>query len=274
MRSSGKKHVETEDLNDKTIINKIMMKFRPIAPKPMTLTSSDLVPLKLKRTKRKYVRVKKKNNIVNEDNKWMFKVCNRFIATENDSVATDLLQREWLSFNSSEKINNNNDAVRNLKSTSVDLHDVDLTAKAERGHVARSWITVESVTGACEDWRRRCTDEEIWKDLDMDSCPGFISNGCYEVTWVNLAYRTMVDPNYDGESMMMPEVVVVLEVKMDKMCEVEYWPAFSCRVRVVYRLSEKLTKQMMVPCDVWKMDSGGYAWRLDVKAALSLGRLN
>lgn len=259
------------DLNDKRIINQIMLKFRPIAPKPVTVESSaGLVPVKEKRAKRKYVRVKNKMTVA------MMKVSNAGEFVMSDPVVRNV--PEWISFDVSRNNRENRDNfIGDLEApapVTVGLHDVDLTLPVKRAEVVESWITMESVTGTCEDVRRLrySTDEEIWKDLEIDSCPGFVSNGYDEVQWVNLAYRRMVDPNPDGGA-PPPEVVVSLGVKSEKSTVTEYWPAFSCRVRVVYQLSEK-KKQITVPCDVWKMDSGGYAWRLDVTAALSLGRLN
>ncbi|KAK7858074.1 hypothetical protein CFP56_014543 [Quercus suber] len=39
-----------------------------------------------------------------------------------------------------------------------------------------------------------------------------------------------------------------------------------------YDTCGKERSSITLPCDVWRMDGGGFAWRLDVKAALSLGR--
>ncbi|XP_024975779.1 uncharacterized protein LOC112513673 [Cynara cardunculus var. scolymus] len=270
--------------DDKLIINQIMLRFRPIAPRPVS--SVGCVPLKdgmvsMKRAKRKYVRVKKKkigaaecNLTVNDDKRWMnldktvamLKVC-----SGSEFVVTDPMEKvpDCISFDV------NNIKIGSLITPappSLGLHEVDLAIPVKQGQVVESWITMESVTGTCEDGRRlRYTDDEILKDLEMDNCPGFTSNSYDEVEWVNLAYRRMVDPNPEGGS-PPPEVLVWLGVKVEKSMVDCYWPAFSCRVRVVYQLSEIKKKQMTVPCDVWKMDSGGYAWRLDVKAALSLGR--
>nr|GMC97379.1 uncharacterized protein LOC109158085 [Ipomoea batatas] len=47
------------------------------------------------------------------------------------------------------------------------------------------------------------------------------------------------------------------------------------RVQWVNPAYRKLTAKMQsktMPCDVWKMEFGGLAWRLDAKAALCLGR--
>lgn len=256
------------DPKDNLKINQMMLRFRPIAPKPVTVSSSvRSVPLKEKRAKRKYVRVKKKKKKISAgSNMAVVDVFNggKFVVTDPVS--------EWISFDVNK--NNRNDIVGRLITpvppSSIGLHDVDLATTLKRGQVIESWITMESVTGTCEDGG--LLGEEIWKDLEMDSCPVFISNGYDEVQWVNHAYRRMVDPNPDG-SAPPSEVVVWLGLKVEKSAFL-YWPAFSCRVRLVYKLSEKKKKQMTVPCDVWKMKFGGYAWRLDVKAALSLGRLD
>ncbi|KAI3713273.1 hypothetical protein L1987_71847 [Smallanthus sonchifolius] len=291
----GKRCVKTGcaggDPEDKMIINQMMLRFRPIAPRPVTVEiSAGFAPVKGKRAKRKYVRVKKKKKMIAEecnltikdDNRWMS--LDRTVAmlevSNGGEFVTDPVRKvqEWISFDVSGKNGYDNDIIGRWITParpSEGLHDVDLAMTVKREKLVESWITVESVIGTCEDDVRelRCTDEEIWKDLETDSCPGFISNGYDEVQWVNLAYRRMVDPDPDGgEVAPPPQVVVWLGVKVEKSA-FEYCSAFSCRVRVVYMLSEK-KKQMTVPCDVWKMDSGGYAWRLDVKAALSLGRLN
>ncbi|XP_024986955.1 uncharacterized protein LOC112522104 [Cynara cardunculus var. scolymus] len=282
------------DGKDNTIIDQIMLRFRPIAPRPVTVESSGhALPskdwmLKRKRVKRKYVRVKKKKraagcSLTINDNKSWFGL-DRAVAMLEDSkgnelVLTDPLQKvsNWISFDVPE--NNRKSIMRNLINydppdhLSPDLHGVDLATAVRKRKVVESWITIESVTGTCEDRRLLgYTDEEIWKNLESDSCPGFISNSFDEVLWVNPAYRRMLDLNSEDEA-PATEVAVWLRLKVEESTVVKYLPALSCRVRIVYRLSEKKT-QMMVPCDVCKMDSGGFAWRLDVKSALSLGPLS
>lgn len=281
------------DAKDTTIIDQIMLRFRPIAPRPVTdessghsLPSKDWM-LKRKRVKRKYVRVKKKKatgcSLTINDNKSWFGL-DRAVAMLDDSkgnelVLTDPLQKvsNWISFDVPE--NNRKSIMRDLmdyvplEDLSPDLHGVDLATAVQKRKVVESWITIESVTGTCEDRRLLgYTDEEIWKNLESDSCPGFISNSFDEVLWVNPAYRRMLDLNSE-DGAPATEVAVWLRLKVEKSTVGKYLPALSCRVRFVYRLSEKKT-QMMVPCDVCKMDSGGFAWRLDVKSALSLGPLS
>ena len=110
------------------------------------------------------------------------------------------------------------------------------------------------------------TDEERRRRLDEDTCPGFVSDGWNRVWWTNGAFRRMVA----GDK---AEVAVAVRLGMKEKVElpkVKLFPAFTCRVRVQYGKDGSHT--MTVPCDVWRMDGGGFAWRLDVKAALSLGR--
>ncbi|KAL4568240.1 hypothetical protein LXL04_023848 [Taraxacum kok-saghyz] len=274
------------DPKSKMIINQIMLRYRPIAPRPVTVESSiGAAPLKENRAKRKYVRVKKKMvrecKVTVDDGKgWSLDKTMAMLEVSNggEFVVSDPTGKvpEWISFDVPGNNRSGNGIIGSLITPappSIGLHEVDLATTVMRGEVIESWITMESVTGTCEDeGRLGCTDDEIWKDLEIDSCPGFISNSYHEVQWVNLAYRRMVDPNRDGGAPPR-QVLVRLCITVEKSAAVKYWPAFSCRVRVVNELPEK-KKQMTVPCDVWKMDSGGYAWRLDVEAALSLGRLN
>lgn len=294
----GKRSVDSRciaaDAKDNTIIDLIMLRFRPIAPRPVTVESSGQVlpstdwMLKRKRVKRKYVRVKKKKkatgcSLTINDNKSWFGL-DRDVAMIEDSkgnelVLTDPLQKvsNWISFDVAE---NNRKGIRNSsinyvspEHLSSDLHGVDLAMAVRKRKVEESWITIESVTGTCEDRRLLgYTDEEILKNLESDSCPGFISNSFDEVLWVNPAYRRLLDLNSEDEA-PATKVAVWLGLKVEKSTVVKYLPALSCRVRIVYQLSEKKT-QMIVPCDVCKMDSGGFAWRLDVKSALSLGPLS
>lgn len=298
---AGKRRVDSRCVaaggKDSLIIDQIMLKYRPIAPRPVTAESSgQAVPMKdgmskRKRVKRKYVRVKKRKSkskatgcsLSINDNKSWFDL-DRAVAMLEDSkgnelVVTDPLQNvsNWISFelpgNNRKSFMNNLISSAPSEQLSSDLHGVDLATAMPQRKVWESWITMESVTGTCEDRRLLgYTDEEIWKNLESDSCPGFISNSFDEVLWVNPAYRRMLDLNSEGRA-PVAEVAVRLGVKVEKSLVVKYLPAFSCRVRIVYPLSEKKT-QMVVPCDVCKMDSGGFAWRLDVKSALSLGPLN
>ncbi|KAL8193563.1 hypothetical protein R6Q57_026698 [Mikania cordata] len=281
------------DGGDNTVIEQIMLRFRPIAPKPVTAESSSYVlpanVQKTKRVKRKYVRVKRKVSKAKEcglaihDSKNWFDLDSTVAMIEdsegNELIVTDPVQKlsNWISFDLAG--NNKKGVMNNLfiseppEKLASDLHGVDLTPALQRNTVVESWITVESVTGVCDDRRLiGFTDDEIWKNLESESCPGFISNGYDEVLWVNPAYRRMVDLNPSGGA-PASEVVVRLVMKVEKSTMGKYLPAFSCRVRIEYRSSKKKTR-IIVPCDVCKLYSGDFAWLLDVGFALSLGPIN
>ncbi|XP_062204491.1 uncharacterized protein LOC133906565 [Phragmites australis] len=47
---------------------------------------------------------------------------------------------------------------------------------------------------------------------------------------------------------------------------------FTCRVRVIRHAGPRCGGSVVAPCDVWRLDAGGcYLWRLDMQAALTLG---
>nr|XP_023909530.1 uncharacterized protein LOC112021193 [Quercus suber] len=128
------------------------------------------------------------------------------------------------------------------------------------------------------------TDEERRMSLERDTCPGFVSDGLGRVTWTNGAYRKMMmmmghddHDDHDHDNHQHHEVAVWLVIKEESLREIMArtlsYTSFTCRVRLVqYDTCGKERSSITLPCDVWRMDGGGFAWRLDVKAALSLGR--
>ncbi|KAI3454989.1 hypothetical protein Pfo_011652 [Paulownia fortunei] len=146
----------------------------------------------------------------------------------------------------------------------------DPTAAVGQRVVVGSSVKVECVT---DTWAVDCygwyglglTDEERVMSLDVDTCPGFVSDGLNGVRWTNAAYRKMVGAGEEGEVAAW----VVLEEE-EKVALPVGCAAFTCRARVVTWGKEKSSQT--VPCDVCRMDCGGLAWRLDTTAALSLGR--
>ncbi|VFQ93727.1 unnamed protein product [Cuscuta campestris] len=94
-------------------------------------------------------------------------------------------------------------------------------------------------------------------NLARDTCPGFLSDGLNRVTWANAAYREMVGHS-GGGAVVVGEGVEVPPITA---------AAFTCRVRVVTCGG----KCRVLWCDVWRMDGGGFAWRLDTEVALTLG---
>ncbi|CAJ2637159.1 unnamed protein product [Trifolium pratense] len=280
--------------NDNNIFNGIMLRFRPIAPKPVTGNSSttgELTPtntassLPGKRTKRKYVRIRRNNGYVkkNNGNKSPEKVVETTEDMNNVAAVvtlqlmpekeTPLAGDSWCK-NVDLNLTVENIQILDNPNPNQDLEKenvrnfLDLIPTAEKV-VVESWITVESVTGTCmsEEGERvsRCTDVEKMKILETDTCPCFVTDGYSRVFWVNDGYKKMVLNDVSKEI----EVVVWLKVK-ESVAWCYSYPAFTCGVRLQYTWrNEKCLK--MVPCDVWRLECGGFAWRLDVKAALSLG---
>ncbi|XP_060190220.1 uncharacterized protein LOC132619290 [Lycium barbarum] len=259
---------------DMKVVNRIMLRFRPIAPKPVTDGSEtgskpeDIKnePVTKPRRKRKYVRVKKNsncNNIIEEEERKDGSVVTLQLLPESSSSSANFqdngaLQNE-ISF--SHKYDNNGI----LAISSPDQFDLKVAMQTPR--MVESWVMVDGMTKtfADEDALLGSTDMEKMKNLETDTCPGLISDGLGFVQWVNPAYRRMVA---DGGP--TSEMVVRLVMK-EKIVSEELPRAFACSVRVVYSSLNSKQSRIM-PCDVWKMEFGGFAWRFDSKAALSLGR--
>lgn len=143
-----------------------------------------------------------------------------------------------------------------------------------------SWVTVECVTDTWREgevpWR---SDEAVQAALSADDSPGFVSDEWGRVTWTNEAYRRMVSGgSLEGRWMAEVEeqVRVGLVARGAVPAAADACRAFTCRVKVHYSRRPWKGKagcsasSLAAPCDVWRLDSGGSAWRLDVKAALSL----
>uniref|UniRef100_A0A5B7ATU7 DUF7950 domain-containing protein n=1 Tax=Davidia involucrata TaxID=16924 RepID=A0A5B7ATU7_DAVIN len=258
--------------HDKTIINRTMLRFRPIAPKPATggsLPENKNSCLTNTRAKRKYVRVGKNKRCEKRDKirtkEELSKTMTLQLLPENTDNGKDSVARgSSLNIDSTIPIWLVN--INNSMNTDV----TDRMAMMPQRRVVESWVTVECLTETYMDGRGTgCTDIERIRNLEVDTCPGFISDGLNRVQWVNQAYKRMVGPqDNDGES--PPEVVVRLVVKEELPI---LYPEFACRVRVQYTSQQQQQKNSQtMPCDVWRIDFVGLAWRLDVRAALSLGR--
>lgn len=276
-------------------VDRIMLKFRPIAPKPAAAGSSvsgtttppqkTEVPVRTGRWKRRYVKENNKssNNSKRsnsgsspsgrkrkapspEENESSGKTVSggETVVTlpllsespERKDRSVDVVKKNapiWLSFGGNQE--NNNGQSQGYGGVMF----------PQPVRVVGSWVKVESVTDAwVEGYGLGRTDEEKLINLERDSCPGFISDGLNRVRWANKAYKAMV-----GEG--AGEVVVWLVMKDDvRLPDNKSTAAFTCRVRVVRCGKEK--NSLILPCDVWRMDGGGFAWRLDTEAALSLGR--
>ncbi|GMI76822.1 DIG-like 4 [Hibiscus trionum] len=285
----------TGGAKDKTVmnmINPIMLRFRPIAPKPVSGESSSDVAridntnllLCKPRAKRKYARVRKNNNIGRKKRSSSDSdpLLHHDEASKNpENIVTLQLLPEKTEGNGS--VNNQNGGVLEVNQDPLYVYNLNFNnrwvddrtepmSQRRKTTVVESWVTVESVTDSCMEVRELgCTDVERIKNLEADTCPGFISDGSHRVRWVNGAYKRMlmvVEEANDGEPSQPPaEITVWLVLKQELP---RFGTAFSCKVRLQYMWQKERVSRML-PCDVWKMD-GGLAWRLDVEAALSLGR--
>ncbi|XP_048128511.1 uncharacterized protein LOC115751162 [Rhodamnia argentea] len=141
--------------------------------------------------------------------------------------------------------------------------------------VLECWVFVESVADARIDAQDPqlvgLTDAERMRNLETDACPGFLADPSDRVKWVNGAFERMVIREHlsgGTDSGPPPAGIAVRVVAREELPKTR--AAFACRATVRQR-EEKWAARIM-PCDVWRMDEvGGFAWRLDVEAALSLG---
>lgn len=141
--------------------------------------------------------------------------------------------------------------------------------------VLECWVVVESVADARIDAQDPelvgLTDAERMRSLETDACPGFLADPSDRVKWVNGAFERMVmreHLNGGTDIGPLPAEIAVKVVAKEELPKTR--TAFACRATVRQR-KEKWAARI-VPCDVWRLDEvAGFAWRLDVKAALSLG---
>ncbi|CAL1358310.1 unnamed protein product [Linum trigynum] len=269
-----------------TITNRIMLRFRPIAPKPanpdpsVTALANSYKP----RKKRKYVRVRKSNRSVKKKDTSASssspdpKSSNHVVTLqllpekghppkEQEAAAVD---RNMLSSSLPPRQCNLDltvaaSAAEDDNNSYYYHHGTDLVTWRRGQEVEESWVTVESAAeissssafGYCMDL------EEVKIRLDGDTCPGFVSDGCNRVVWVNGAYRRMV-----GTASVVRVVVVMKDDEVAASFRREVGGgAYTCWVRV----RGATWRKEMVPCDVWRVENGGLAWRLDAEAALTLG---
>ncbi|XP_020595508.1 uncharacterized protein LOC110035595 [Phalaenopsis equestris] len=154
-------------------------------------------------------------------------------------------------------------------------------------------VTIESVTevwsmGFCGITGR---DDELRRWLEAGDCPAFISIVADRITWTNSAFRRMLigegasaesssssSSSYsstsksDAVSLLEPsveeEVRVVLVTRgliPGDMCQ-----AFTCMTSLRHSCGRRGKASLAVPCDIWRLEDGCLAWRLDMKTALRL----
>lgn len=280
-------------------VDRIMLKYRPIAPKPViagsggSSTENSGGHVKSERTKRKYVRVKQNKKKKETSSKKKFTPPPTSPQIEQEVVTLSLLpetptQKQTSSAfglvsQATVKCNCSRNITTIKKSEPMWL---DFNTEAQKLCLGQmkgvvpvfskpmqpappqvvSYVTVECVTDTWVDIPGLgCTDEERVRNMEHDTCPSFISDGQNRVVWTNKAYRQMAAAD---------NISVVL-LRKDNWTPLPLtFPAFTCKVRVTSAVNSNrtTTTTTTLPCDVWRMGRGACAWRLDVKAALSLGR--
>ncbi|PIN09669.1 hypothetical protein CDL12_17739 [Handroanthus impetiginosus] len=272
--------------NNHSVLNRIMLRFRPIAPKPVGGESASVTAEQERasgawgRTKRKYVRVRGRRSKqpvrrTTTDDKKVSPTQNSESSPEKEVVTLQLLPErsegdDKSCDNSVQNIQNN----LNINRFNVD-DDVNFELTAESGggavdlrsvrSVVETWIIVECVTERFTGVGLGFSDEEKIHHLEHDTCPGFISDGTNNVIWVNEAYKKMVagDEHVGAEKGFLVWLVVKEELPY-------FYPSFACRVRLIQHRGQGHKWNKTVACDVWRMEFAGFAWKLDVNTALSL----
>lgn len=147
--------------------------------------------------------------------------------------------------------------------------------------VLECWVIVESVSAdthidAQDHQLAGLTDADRMRSLATDACPGFLADPSNRVKWVNGAFERMVMREHSSDGVGSGPPPTEIAVRVVAKAELpKTRAAFACRATVrrhSWQRGEEKWAARIVPCDVWRMDEvGGFAWRLDVKAALSLG---
>ncbi|XP_059638514.1 uncharacterized protein LOC132280784 isoform X2 [Cornus florida] len=220
--------------DDKFIINHIMLRYRPIAPKPaggevsMPENNKAVTP-KRKRTERKYstVRRSKKRATAATD----CKNYEEMAAKKGSLVTLQLLPEKSVGKGILEggssggldptgitkktrddqdppicRLNsmNKNVVVGAYGGCGSDAED--LTAMRR---VVESWVVVECVTETSMDGRGLgSSDMEKVMNLEVDACPALVSDGLNRVQWVNEAYKEMAMEAAGGGCMHMVWLVI------------------------------------------------------------------
>ncbi|KAL5538297.1 hypothetical protein UlMin_042760 [Ulmus minor] len=273
----------TGRVEDRNVLNRIMLRFRPIAPKPETTAdgsggfsfeNKNSIPSN-GRKKRKYVRVRRNSGYTRKKT-----ISEEKIGKDHEGgVTLQLLPEKSEDLNQKYReeldlgVSRNDSGLEENRELSMSfsfdknvIGDDKVTDRTHRSFV-QMWVTVECVTGmSMESIALGSTDDERVRNLEGDTCPGFISDGLNRVSLVNGAFKRMVSQQNDGQ---LTEIMVGLVMK-EKLSS--FNSTFTGHVKLQYLMGNNSHQSQMVPCDLWRLDGGGFAWRLDVEAALTLGR--
>lgn len=307
----------TGNMYDMSKIDRIMLKYRPIAPKPATNSSgsgsstaeNNTAYVKIGRGKRRYVRNNSNKKMDNTGNGSVTKRCK--CRKKRKSSSSDENESNGRSTVSTGSVSGGDGIVTLplLPETPEKKEEDGAQESPARGacrphtplwldfgsgrgshpqqdgraavaaqkpvRVVETWVRVEYITemdvydGGGGLGR---SDEEKLMNMERDTCPGFITDGSSRVIWVNRAYKEMICREEKEEVVVFVKLIMKEGVQLPP----ANWPAFTCRVRVVTCGKVKSSSVVTLPCDVWRLGGGGggqgFAWRMDTKAALSLGR--
>lgn len=251
-------------------VDRIMLRFRPIVPKPATATSGSSVlggrsSPKMSDVSPRSGRGKRKcNNTSNSTNSKKYnsggKRKRKVLGEENKAVVDFVVTLPLLPETPDQK----NFGTKELKTEvcpgSVSPKPVkskwlsfDGKVKDQAGHqnqtvgfgvsvdqtlvmprvvnIVESCVTVECVTDTWVDVDGLgCTDDEKKINMEKDMCPGFISDGYGRVTWKNEAYRKMVGQGEGGDHQVF--VWLAMKEKVPMKVTIAGHKAFTSRVRV------------------------------------------
>ncbi|KAF3334227.1 hypothetical protein FCM35_KLT20831 [Carex littledalei] len=257
-------------------VGRIMLKYRPIAPKPAAMAPAVSGTADLKSTpcsgklKRKAPagtgpgtrlgskrgrKPKKANTIPNQTEERDEKCSSPSSSTTTTTTSVDSSSLITL------PLMPESPEVKPVPSASPANETVAAVVVPTPVRPVGSWMTVEGLTDI---WRQ---EVPAMPGITSDEAPALVSDGWGRVTWANGAYKNLVTGG--GEEEGEEEVRVGLVTRG----LVPAWGTcggFTCRVRVRYACRKKGKVSLAAPCDVWRLDGGAYAWRLDIKAALSL----
>ncbi|XP_073311042.1 uncharacterized protein [Primulina huaijiensis] len=290
----ARKASKSREDNEYSVTNWLMLRFRPIAPKPIAgdrqISGCAVDQSRLNgfaktagRTKRKYVRVRGRQNKqlvtrktsdgeksgVEDESQEKDKVTLQLLPAPERSEDRDNYSFGTISFqkrqeNTSIFMYRDSDPSSKLCNSVVNHKVVDSRAvtAGRAPSVAETWIIVECVTEAYADTAAGLglgfSDREKIDNLEIDACPGFVSDCTNKVVWMNEACRKMIQSGEEDAT----AVKLVVKEKLP-----HYWPSFACRVRLMQQGPKRSTT---VVCDVWRMENEGFAWKLDVTTALGL----
>lgn len=268
-----------------TVNNRIMLRFRPIAPKPVgddavsAAADQNKTDLTGRRVKRKYVRVRgrqskrrpkrgplpssppEKSGVEDAPPPEEGSVTLQLLGERSESerkiydISVPKSEEYWKA--------GLDGGVNYMKTAGYGGGPADLNGG---GSVIETWVVMECVTDKFTGVGLGFSDKEKIYNLERDTSPGFISDWTNNVIWVNQAYKKMVAEDEAAAAEKGFLVWLVVKEQLPNLC-----PSFACRLRVTQQKVQGQKWNKIVPCDVWRMEFAGFAWKLDVNTALSLG---